>query len=83
MRRDYYDAMRSAGYEDLHGENPKVDIQHFLGKLKPYVLYRRMLEIVKQKKTRGSAGKSLADLLRSQLYMQKYIWYGTGLHQAH
>lgn len=50
LRRDYYNALRSAGYAHILETKPHIAINHILKKLKPPQLYRRMLDIMTWRK---------------------------------
>lgn len=50
LRRDYCNALRNAGYGDLHIKKPHLAINHILGKLKPHALYKRMNDLISWRK---------------------------------
>lgn len=53
IRRDYFNALRSAIVRDLHSVKPYIPVAHFLSKLESYALPQSMLHSVKRQKNEG------------------------------
>lgn len=52
LRGDYCSALRNAGFRDLHIDKPHIPIEHFLKRLKPYAVHRRMGDIITWRKNK-------------------------------
>lgn len=50
-RGEYCDALRNAGYGDLHSRKSPIVVGHILRELKPHHLHTRMTNIVERRKT--------------------------------
>lgn len=46
LRREYHNALRSAGYAQIMETKQHITVNHILRKLKSSQLYRRMLDII-------------------------------------
>lgn len=73
LRREYFIALRTAGYGDIIKDKPHIAINHILGKLKPQQLYLRMKDIINWRKDENFHKENLDRFVREIARLDKKI----------
>lgn len=71
LRRQYCNALRSAGYARIPETKTHIAISHILKKLKPSQLYRRMLDIVIWRKNENFHYENFDRFVREARYARR------------